>query len=167
MQEQFDMLTDKGYIRRYAKTQFEDKKSMPPKGWEFPTQFRSIVQETSTVIGISDEEEKILGRYVTQIDNDDDDGQSSEMILDDDSDTMEVDNTPIESNYKNDDSESDDRDTRPRNNNRNNNRNRNGNNRNGNRAQQAAQSPDAGENKKPRNRRPFNKNKNKPKPKAE
>ncbi|OIQ17498.1 MAG: hypothetical protein BM556_11890 [Bacteriovorax sp. MedPE-SWde] len=56
--EQFEMLTDKGQIRRYAKNQFDAKKSFPPKEWRFPREFRSIISETSTVIGLAELEEE-------------------------------------------------------------------------------------------------------------
>ena len=47
---QFDMLTDKGAIRRYTVNQFEEEKSLP-KGWKFPDRFDHVTNETSTVIG--------------------------------------------------------------------------------------------------------------------
>jgi cell fate regulator YaaT (PSP1 superfamily) len=49
--EQFDMMTDQGQIRRYARNQYTDKKTLDKK--EFPERFKHIVNETSTVIGLT------------------------------------------------------------------------------------------------------------------
>ncbi len=56
--EQFDMITDKGQIRRYAVNQFVKDDCKPPKDWKFPNDLRHIVNETSTVIGLTDEEQR-------------------------------------------------------------------------------------------------------------
>lgn len=110
MNEQFDMITDKGQIRRYFRTQFEDKNSLPPKGWTFPDQFRSIVQETSTVIGLSDLEEERLRGYDSETDDSDED--SNELVIEDDTDIIDtnVDISKTKATYNNDE----DQDSKPK-----------------------------------------------------
>jgi cell fate regulator YaaT (PSP1 superfamily) len=56
--EQFDMITDKGQIRRYSLNQYHKENGRPPKSWSFPKELRHIVNETSTVIGLTDQEQK-------------------------------------------------------------------------------------------------------------
>lgn len=135
MNEQFDMITDKGQIRRYFRTQFDDKNSLPPKGWSFPDQFRSIVQETSTVIGLSDLEEERLRGYDSEVDESDED--STELVIEDEGDTIDT-NVDI-SKAKNNFASEDDQDSKPKKNfnpnfkkkpfhNKNNNQNKNNNN---------------------------------------
>jgi cell fate regulator YaaT (PSP1 superfamily) len=52
LKEQFEMLTDRGEIRKYSGSQFLGKEdSSPPQGWTFPADFASINDETSKVIG--------------------------------------------------------------------------------------------------------------------
>lgn len=170
MNEQFDMITDKGQIRRYFRTQFEENNSLPPKGWSFPDQFRSIVQETSTVIGLSDLEEEKLSRYDAETDESEE--SSAELIIEDDSDIIDT-NVVIQKN-KLDSEEGESRPTKKpfhQNNgqkhfNKNNNQNRNNQNRNqqnagpkeqGNNNKQTAPQKD-GAPKKPfhnKNKRPF------------
>lgn len=103
MNEQFDMITDKGQIRRYFRTQFEDKNSLPPKGWLFPDQFRSIVQETSTVIGLSDLEEERLRGYDSEVDETDED--STELVIEDEGDIIDtnVDLSKAKNNFASED----------------------------------------------------------------
>ena len=60
--EQFDMLTDKGQLRRYAINQYEPDNSRPPKDWRFPREFRSIVSETGEVIGLEELKAQLLKR---------------------------------------------------------------------------------------------------------
>ena len=48
--ENFDMLTDKGQIRRYRSTQW-NKNHKLPDSYKFPDRFDHIVNETSTIIG--------------------------------------------------------------------------------------------------------------------
>lgn len=59
--EQFEMLTDKGLRRRYAKTQIpidkEDQK--PPEGWRLPNSFGHIANETKDVIGAAQGKELV------------------------------------------------------------------------------------------------------------
>lgn len=54
--EQFEMLTDQGQRRTYAGAQFDPQRKLP-EGWKFPTEFQHIVNETSTIIGLSVEEQ--------------------------------------------------------------------------------------------------------------
>lgn len=53
LKEQFEMLTDKGFIRKYARNQIFDnpEDSKPPKEWSFPERFDHISNETNTLIG--------------------------------------------------------------------------------------------------------------------
>lgn len=51
--EQFDMITDKGQIRRYVRSQFL-KSNILGKDYKFPDSFNHVVNETSNVIGITD-----------------------------------------------------------------------------------------------------------------
>lgn len=51
--EQFDMITEKGQIRRYTKSQFHEGKRLP-KDHPFPERFQHVVNETSNVIGLTD-----------------------------------------------------------------------------------------------------------------
>jgi len=53
LSEQFDMLTDRGQIRRYAQTEFSPG-NKPPKDWKFPKKFEHITNETHTVVGLDD-----------------------------------------------------------------------------------------------------------------
>ncbi len=49
--EQFDMITEKGQIRRYAKTEFSEGSSLG-RDYKFPNSFTHVVNETSNVIGL-------------------------------------------------------------------------------------------------------------------
>lgn len=52
LKEQFEMLTDKGDINRYVGSQYLGRDgSRPPEGWRFPSDFHSINDETSKLIG--------------------------------------------------------------------------------------------------------------------
>ncbi len=51
--EQFDMITEKGQIRRYAKSQFHEGKVLG-REYKFPTSFSHVVNETSNVIGLEE-----------------------------------------------------------------------------------------------------------------
>lgn len=57
--EQFEMLTDKGLRRRYAKTQIPINKDdqKPPEEWRLPNSFGHIANETKDVIGAIEEKE--------------------------------------------------------------------------------------------------------------
>lgn len=60
--EQFDMITEKGQIRRYAKTQFTNGKNLG-KDYNFPQSFKHVVNETSDVIGLSDVENEMADNF--------------------------------------------------------------------------------------------------------
>uniref|UniRef100_UPI00356257EB PSP1 domain-containing protein n=1 Tax=Halobacteriovorax sp. TaxID=2020862 RepID=UPI00356257EB len=90
--EQFDMITEKGQIRRYSVNQFVKDDCKPPKDWKFPNDLRHIVNETSTVIGLTDEEqrksEEFLKKYSEEngdsvvevfVDDSDDDNSLEEL----------------------------------------------------------------------------------------
>jgi cell fate regulator YaaT (PSP1 superfamily) len=51
--EQFDMITEKGQIRRYAKSQFHEGKVLG-REYKFPVSFSHVVNETSNVIGLEE-----------------------------------------------------------------------------------------------------------------
>ncbi|EQC49820.1 regulatory iron-sulfur-containing complex subunit RicT [Bacteriovorax sp. DB6_IX] len=151
--EQFELLTDKGQIRRYAKNQYHPKKCNPPSGWKFPTEFRSIISETSTVIGLSELEEEMLDRYSHTIDTDDELGVEIEVDNDGTKqDDEEIERIPLDSEESSDENQpqknnkrnnqrsqsgrNNNRNNRSSNrNNKNNRNNRNNQNRNGNKDQ--------------------------------
>ncbi len=53
LSEQFDILTDRGIIKRYAVSEFKD---YAPESYQFPRHFEHISNETSTVIGLNEEQ---------------------------------------------------------------------------------------------------------------
>ncbi len=101
--EQFDMITEKGQIRRYARSQFSNGKLMG-KEYKFPESFRHVVNETSTVIGLTDVEADMSSNFrgnmsddekamanINALKNDDNivkrnDGESSETTATNDND---------------------------------------------------------------------------------
>lgn len=60
--EQFDMITEKGQIRRYAKSQYHQGKKLD-KSYKFPDSFHHVVNETSNVIGLNDHEEEMANNF--------------------------------------------------------------------------------------------------------
>ena len=50
LKEQFEMLTEKGQVRRYVKSEFHPEKSQLSKSYIFPTEFKSIISETSILV---------------------------------------------------------------------------------------------------------------------
>jgi hypothetical protein len=52
LSEQFDILTDRGKIRRYTADQF--KKKLDPKEAKFPHRFDNISDETATIVGLNE-----------------------------------------------------------------------------------------------------------------
>jgi len=50
IKEQFDMLTDKGVIRRYVQDIFNPQTCSPPKDWSFPKEFNLITNETHEIV---------------------------------------------------------------------------------------------------------------------
>jgi hypothetical protein len=51
LNERFEMLTDRGERRVYFRTQYNPDTALP-EGWNFPTQFEHIINETKVVIGM-------------------------------------------------------------------------------------------------------------------
>ncbi len=129
--EQFEMLTDKGYIRRYYKNQFDKRKCRPPKDWRFPTEFKSITKENSVIIGIEELEEELRLRKQQNslIDTNDDIEEEGHELTDDEETTSsnnideEIEKLPLDATEDDDNSSSNrsngKRQSRPRNNNRN------------------------------------------------
>lgn len=105
LSEQFIMLTDKGYLRRYDRSQYNPKRCFPPKGWRFPTEFRSIISETSNIIGITEREERERSRYSHQIPDDED--IAEEIYIDDEDssnrDDDEIEKVPLDDTLDDDD----------------------------------------------------------------
>ncbi|MFG1492612.1 stage 0 sporulation family protein [Halobacteriovorax sp. ZH4_bin.1] len=104
--EQFEMLTDRGYIRRYYKNQFDKRRCRPPKDWSFPTEFKSITKETSTIIGIEELEEELRLRKQAFLqslndDSDQDEDEDAHELLDDEDngndDDEEIEKIPLDS----------------------------------------------------------------------
>lgn len=87
--EQFDMLTDGGQIRRYARGQYDENNCDPGLDWLFPTSFQHIVNETSNVIGITDEEALRLERYRNEVDEDEEEDSYDDGSDDEDDDETE------------------------------------------------------------------------------
>ncbi len=50
LHEEFEMLTDKGNLRRYALSQYDTELPLPD-GWKFPDRFEHVMNETKTLIG--------------------------------------------------------------------------------------------------------------------
>ena len=121
--EQFDMITDKGEIRRYSVNQYHKENSRPPKTWSFPKELRHIVNETSTVIGLTDEEQKKSEEFLKKY-NEGHDEEIQEVFVEgettDTNTTKDVKDQPRTTESSNNNNR----------NNNNNNRNNNNNNRN-------------------------------------
>jgi hypothetical protein len=67
--EQFDMITEKGQIRRYAKSQFSLGKNLG-KDYKFPESFRHVVNETSQVIGLEEMESEMASHFNANLSDD-------------------------------------------------------------------------------------------------
>ena len=67
--EQFDMITEKGQIRRYARSQYADGKVMG-KDYQFPNSFRHVVNETSQVIGLEEMEKTMAEQFRNNMSDD-------------------------------------------------------------------------------------------------
>lgn len=50
LKEQFDMLTDKGVIKRYSGEIFSPNNHLPSNNWSFPKEFNLITNETNEVV---------------------------------------------------------------------------------------------------------------------
>lgn len=61
LSQQFDILTDKGQIKRYTYEQL--KKTYKDNEYKFPHRFDNISDETATVIGLSDQDAKIARQF--------------------------------------------------------------------------------------------------------
>ncbi|PIP96276.1 MAG: hypothetical protein COW00_15960 [Bdellovibrio sp. CG12_big_fil_rev_8_21_14_0_65_39_13] len=105
--ERFDMLTERGIIRRYSSSQFDPDRQLP-EGYRFPQDFDSITTELDKVIGLSeelkvrsdqfiedmdDEEHYDQNDFDSESDNDDehdnnDDSHDSEQESEDDNNSM-------------------------------------------------------------------------------
>lgn len=55
--EQFEMLTDTGYRRRFSSNQYKGRESDLGSDYKFPEFFDNIINETQTVIGLTPEEQ--------------------------------------------------------------------------------------------------------------
>lgn len=67
--EQFDMITEKGQIRRYARNQYSPSKILG-KDYDFPEHFKHVVNETSQVIGLSDVEAEMSSQFQSKMSDD-------------------------------------------------------------------------------------------------
>ena len=56
IKEQFDMLTDRGVIKRYPCHIYDSKNSSPSKDWNFPREFNLITNETSQIVNWDEKE---------------------------------------------------------------------------------------------------------------
>lgn len=64
--EEFDMLTERGQKRRYAREQFSPKNHLPDN-WKFPDVFDHIVDETGEVIGKKVKQSQPLNNLLPQV----------------------------------------------------------------------------------------------------
>ncbi|MGB0452438.1 MAG: PSP1 domain-containing protein [Bacteriovoracaceae bacterium] len=83
--EQFEMLTDRGVRKRYAKNQFVDGVRLP-KDYKYPQKFDHVTDETSTVIGLSDEDQKLAKKFAQYHNNQDIDNDQDEEVIETDYD---------------------------------------------------------------------------------
>lgn len=168
--EQFDMITEKGQIRRYAKSQFHQGKKLD-KTYKFPDSFQHVVNETSNVIGLDDaqaamansfnkglSEEEIALKNLESLD-----GDSNENLFDNLKENIKIDESEESAPVKSDSKESSQEDSEEKNNNRPRNKSRRNNRRNNNgpRNNNDGTNKDGEKkNKNRRNRRPRNRKKN-------
>lgn len=61
--EQFEMITDRGNIRRYYQSEYDPKNATPPSDWKFPVTLSHVIDETSKIIGLTEKEEAKLEEY--------------------------------------------------------------------------------------------------------
>jgi cell fate regulator YaaT (PSP1 superfamily) len=66
LSEQFDVLTNKGHIRRYVSSMFDKKTSMEDA--QMPKRFDHISDETSTIVGLTDKEAKDSKNFQRDLD---------------------------------------------------------------------------------------------------
>ncbi len=62
--EQFEMLTDTGYRRRYSSNQYKGRESDLGADYKFPEFFENIINETQAVIGLSLEEQLKASQFM-------------------------------------------------------------------------------------------------------
>lgn len=101
--EQFDMITEKGQIRRYAKGQFSPSKILP-KNYDFPEHFKHVVNETSQVIGLTDVEAEMSNQFQSGM-SDDEKAMANIRALKNDDNIIKKEQTTSsqEDDYDNDD----------------------------------------------------------------
>jgi len=75
--EQFEMITDQGRKRRYAGNQF-DLNVKPPEDYQFPRELPYIQDETHTIVGLEEQEQKNALEFE----------QNEESLFDDDGDDV-------------------------------------------------------------------------------
>lgn len=109
--ERFDMLTERGIIRRYSSSQFDPDKQLP-EGYRFPQDFDSITTELDKVIGLSEELKVRSDQFIEDMDDEEDqyDNNDSDDQNDDDQD---LDQDDQEHDDDNDDKEEKSSDTAP------------------------------------------------------
>jgi cell fate regulator YaaT (PSP1 superfamily) len=66
LSEQFDVLTNKGHIRRYVSSMFDKKISMEDAG--MPKRFDHISDETSTIVGLTEKEASDSKNFQKELD---------------------------------------------------------------------------------------------------
>lgn len=111
--EQFDMMTTKGQIRRYAKSQYLPKGNTDK--YDFPERFQHIVNETSTVIGLTQVMKDMSKEFQREM-SDEEQSRANLQALKDSKETEPVEEKPKEEQSS---------PNKKRRNNRNRNRNRN------------------------------------------
>lgn len=104
--EQFEMLTDRGVRRKYARNQYDSEMELP-KDWKFPERFEHITNETSSVIGLAEEEKLQALRYQElwdedELDEEDIQDSEAEENDDDNSDSDEESNDDSAEEEQND-----------------------------------------------------------------
>lgn len=107
--EQFDMLTDRGVRKRYARNQY-DKHIKLPGEWKFPERFDHITNETSNVIGLAEEEKLQALRYQQMWQDQEDDEELDDEFADnsDESEDSEDNDSDSEESDQTDESEESD-----------------------------------------------------------
>jgi cell fate regulator YaaT (PSP1 superfamily) len=150
--EQFDMITERGQIRRYAKSQYHQGKKLD-KSYKFPDSFQHVVNETSNVIGLNEVESQMANSFNEGLSEEEiaiknleslKDGSGEESLFDSLKDSIKIeDEAPVPSQERDatqtqeesrptaqfqseDGDNSDQKPKRPRRNNRNKSRNKKG-----------------------------------------
>lgn len=105
--EQFEMLTDRGERRKYARGQFDPELKLPAD-WRFPDRFEHITNENSTVIGLQEEEKLQALRYQQMWEEEGDDEDEDTDGEDQDDSDSDDENTAQDANDEDDSSAQDD-----------------------------------------------------------